>query len=544
MNKTYLGYGPRRTPQSEPIPGTKQVQNNAGGFAWKTSRWDYLSRFLILGSEGGTYYVKERALTRGNAKNIEKLIADDGPEVVRRTVEVSVAGRAPKNDPALFVLAMAAGIGDAATRRAALEALPQVARTGTHLFHFAAYAEHFRGWGRGLRRAIGDWYNAKRAEDVVYQAVKYQQRDGWSHRDLLRLAHPIPASATHDIAYHWAVNGWENIGEEPHPNDALRLIWAFERAKTADERETIRLIYEYGLTREMVRTEHLNSLAVWEALLEKMPLTAMTRNLGKMSQVGLLHGGSAAVKIVSERLADEGYIRKSRLHPLAILVALNTYAGGHGIRGGLTWTPARQVVDALDGAFYLSFGNVEPTGKRLMLALDVSGSMSGPVIAGMPGITPRVGTAALAMVTAAVESQYLIVGFTSAGGDRRTMSGISELDISPRRRLDDIVAYMARQRFGGTDCALPMLYASEKKLDIDGFVIYTDNETWAGSVHPHQALVQYRRETGIPAKLAVVGMTATRFTIADPQDPGELDVVGFDTDTPNLIAGFISGGAT
>lgn len=37
--------------------------------------------------------------------------------------------------------------------------------------------------------------------------------------------------------------------------------------------------------------------------------------------------------------------------------------------------PSRQVVDALDAAFYASFGTVEPAGKSTMLALDVSGSM-------------------------------------------------------------------------------------------------------------------------------------------------------------------------
>ena len=70
-------------------------------------------------------------------------------------MRVSREGRAPKNDPALFALALAAGLGDEATRKAALEALPQVARTGTHLFQFASFVEGFRGWGRSLRRAVG-----------------------------------------------------------------------------------------------------------------------------------------------------------------------------------------------------------------------------------------------------------------------------------------------------------------------------------------------------------------------------------------------------
>jgi len=95
--------------------------------------------------------------------------------------------------------------------------------------------------------------------------------------------------------------------------------------------------------------------------------------------------------------------------------------------------------------------------------------------------------------------------------------------------------------FGGTDCALPMLYAMERGRAIDTFVIYTDSETWAGDIHPAEALRRYRRATGIAARLVVVGMVANRFTIADPRDAGMLDVAGFDTSTPEVIAGFARG---
>ena len=69
-------------------------------------------------------------------------------------------------------------------------------------------------------------------------------------------------------------------------------------------------------------------------------------------------------------------MRKARVHPIALLSALRTYAAGRGVRGKHTWTPVGQIVDALDAAFYTAFENVEPTGKRLLLALDVSGSMT------------------------------------------------------------------------------------------------------------------------------------------------------------------------
>ena len=130
----------------------------------------------MLGSEGGSYYASEWTLTRENAKAVEQCVREDGPRAVAEIVRVSTEGRAPKNDPALYALALAAGVGDNATRQAALAALPQVARTGTHLFQFARFVEGFRGWGRSLRRAVGRWYADKPVDALAYQAVKYRQR--------------------------------------------------------------------------------------------------------------------------------------------------------------------------------------------------------------------------------------------------------------------------------------------------------------------------------------------------------------------------------
>ena len=54
----------KRTPQSEPILGATQVENNAGGYSWAVGDWVRLDRFLVLGTEGGTYYTNEHKLTR------------------------------------------------------------------------------------------------------------------------------------------------------------------------------------------------------------------------------------------------------------------------------------------------------------------------------------------------------------------------------------------------------------------------------------------------------------------------------------------------
>ena len=225
-------HGTHRVPQRAPLPG--QVPNSAGGHAWAVDVWTRLRRFLILGSEGGSYYANEWTLTRENAQAVEQAVREDGPRAVAEIARVSTEGRAPKNDPALYALALAAGMGDEATRRSALEALPQVARTGTHLFQFASFVEGFRGWGRSLRRAVGRWYAAQSPDALAYQAVKYRQREGMSHRDVLRLAHParrvgagnptLDVSDEHARLFEWIVRGGSTEG-------LPRLVEGFVRAQ-------------------------------------------------------------------------------------------------------------------------------------------------------------------------------------------------------------------------------------------------------------------------------------------------------------------------
>jgi 60 kDa SS-A/Ro ribonucleoprotein len=552
MARTLTSYRTRflvgaSTPQTQPIPGEVQVANSAGGFSYKISPMQQLTRFLILGTTGGTYYASEKELTKTNAQDIKQLIETDGLAVVQHVVDISVEGRAPKADPGLFVLAMAISFGDAATKRSVVAALPKVARIGTHLFLFVQFAEQFRGWGRVLRDAVANWYTSQGASQLAYQVIKYQQREGWSHKDLLRLshAHAPNKGSGQDEVLHWVARGWDDIGPDP-AQGPLEKIWAFEKAKRATTaKEIVELIRDYDLPRECIPTQFLKDTSVWDALLQKMPMTAMIRNLTTMSRVGLLVPMSDASRIIAERLQNDEIIRKARIHPIQVLSALRVYKNGgrpsyYSRSKGEPFTPVSVVSTALERAFYKSFGFVEPSGKRTLLALDVSGSMDGGEVAGIPGLTPRDASVAMAMVTARSEwsegrisvPMYQAVAFTDT---------LTPIDLSPAESLEAVTAKVSRLNFGRTDCAQPMLYAIDKKLDVDTFVVYTDNETYAGRVHPSQALDQYRKKFREDAKLVVVGMTSTGFSIARPGDAGMLDVVGMDTATPRLITEFSQG---
>lgn len=524
---TYASLASKATAPQGERNDPRQVRNAAGGFVFALDPFGRLDRFLVLGSDGGTFYVSARKLTRENAACVEACYAADAARTVAAIASVSEEGRAPRVSPAIFALAIGAAHADAQVRRTALAALPRVCRTASHLFEFVdAVRALGRGWGRTLKRAVAAWYEGRPVDALAYQVVKYRNRSGYTHKRLLQTAHPAPAAddrARRALYAHAA--GAREVDAEALP----RLVSAHLAAMDAKGvRELLPLVREHGLPWEALPTWALAEGEVWRALLPSMGLTALVRNLGTLTRLGVLAPLSDEAAHVAARLTDVEGLRRARVHPYALLQALAVYRSGRAVQGGTSWTPVGEVADALDRGFYAAFKAVVPSGKRHLIGLDVSGSMGTAMLSRSP-LTARDASAAMALVTMAVEPRTHAVGFCER---------LRDLDIGPRQRLDQVVRTVSGLPFGRTDCALPMLHALDKGLSVDVFLVLTDNETWYGRTHPVEALRRYRRETGIPARLVVAGMTATDFTIADPEDAGSLDVVGFDANAPSLIADF------
>jgi 60 kDa SS-A/Ro ribonucleoprotein len=454
-----------------------------------------LERFLTLGSESGAYCVAGRPLTLQDAPSLVTALREDGLRTIEMIAGVSQSRRAPNNDPALFALAVASSpkFASAAGNAAALALLPKVARTGPDLCVFVSHVENFRGWGRALRNAVAAWYLSRSADDLACQFVTDEVTNGWTHRDLLRLAHPTPSSDQHSVVFRWAVGG------APVAIDQLPgRLHAVEKVKSAGNRyDVIRLIENHGLTHEMIPGGWKDSPDVWEALLEHMSYATMINSLGKLTQVGVIGPGSLHTGLVAARIVDRGRIARSGIHPVELVSARAEYAGGS------RWTPVAGIVDALDEAFPLSFGNVKAMDRRICVALDASPSMAHSMCAGSPHLSAAMASLAMAKVLAAREPGAIVASFDA-------------------------------------DPSLPFTDARKRGLLADAFLLFTGNHAWAEKQHPARALEAYRAATGIPAKLVVVAMPAAWSSVCDPDDPLQLDIAGFDATVPGVIRRFVT----
>ncbi|VDH92241.1 60 kDa SS-A/Ro ribonucleoprotein [Mytilus galloprovincialis] len=546
LNQTQPSGNP--VPQMEALVG--QAKNKAGGFSYEVDDFTRLLRFLILGAEGGTYYSSEKELKRENVQSIDRLImTDQGENVVKLIRDVSVNGRACKQNTTIYALSVCARSNDLKTKNAAYRALSDICRIPTHLFEFVKYCENESagsGWGRAHRVAIGKWYNStsykREPQKLAYHVTKYQSRHSWNHKDVLRLAHVKPETDAINKVIKYIIKGLNEAKADPMPMDGdkevqevLDFLEGVENAKKCSRQEIEKmkgLIAMHELAREHVPTTMLDSVEIWDVLLRQMPMTAMIRNLGKMSSLQMFKKGEFAETLVIEKLGNRDILKNSKIHPFTIMIAWYQYQAGRGEKGKLSWPVNDKIVNALEGAFYKAFEFVEPTNKRYLLAVDVSGSMTAPVH-GSSQITCRDASAAMMLLAAKTEKTFDVLAFSE---------NFTKLDVSATDNLKSVIDKCSSLPFQRTDCSLPMQYACKNKKQYDVFVVYTDSETFFGNMHPSKALEEYRKYSGIlDSRLIVCGMATNGFSIADPSDKFMMDVVGFDTNAPKAMASFVKG---
>lgn len=528
------------TPQTEKAK-SNQVKNSAGGFVFQADMWNRLERFLILGTDKPTYYASANKTIRNSFKSIEECLESDAARTVSTIVDVVKNTRAPKVDASIAALAYCLSYPDENVRLLARNAVNDVCRTSTQLFQLIETTKDISGKNAALCKSVANWYTSKDPSALAYQVVKYKNRNGWSHADALRISHPKTNDSQMQAVLRYASHGLESVTKKHKVEDgraykALRkkdlpeiISIAEELKNETSERKVLKLIAEHRfITHEMINNDLLKSVDIWSALLKQMGATALIRNLGRMCSIGVFN------KFENEKLCVERINKmcsegdNTKLHPVAAFLAFRTYKSGQGQKGSLRWDPEQSICTALEELFYRSFKTVEPTNKKIMLALDVSGSMS--CGSSIPGLTCAEASALMAMVIARVEPYHEFYAFSHT---------FTKLDIRSTDSFETVCKKTNRLNFGYTDCSLPMTHAEKRAKYFDCFQIYTDCETYYGNVHPFEALKSYRKKVNSEAKLVVVAMQNNNFTIADPSDGGMLDVVGFDTAAPAVIQNFM-----
>jgi 60 kDa SS-A/Ro ribonucleoprotein len=150
-------------------------------------------------------------------------------------------------------------------------------------------------------------------------------------------------------------------------------------------------------------------------------------------------------------------------------------------------------------------------------------------IAGM-SVTAAEWAALMSMVTLRQAPHAEVYGFSA---------NFINLGITAYDSMEDVMRKTADKNFGGTNCALPLKYATQQNMKFDAFVVYTDSETGSLQYVP-SALQKYRASSGVQdSKLIVSATESNDITIGDGNDPNTLGVCGVSASAPKAIENFM-----
>ncbi|XP_029308988.1 RNA-binding protein RO60 isoform X2 [Cottoperca gobio] len=468
------------------------LNSTGGGCPWEVSDKARLCRFLCYGSEGDLYTAREEGhVTMESAGTLLSMLQEGrGAEVVEEIKRFTQDGRAVGLGPSFFALALCSQHSELKTRQAAFKALKEVCRDPAHLFSFIQNKKELKEgmkcgiWGRALRKAVSDWYNEQDAMNLAAAVTKCKQREGWSHQDLLRLSHTKPANEAIALICKYVTKGWKEVqlaySDKENSEEVVKVLSYLEVVEkvkhSCDETEVVNLIEEHKLEREQLLTDHLKS-------------------------------------------------KPAKIHPFNILLSSENYKRGQGYQGKTKWEPDRSILKAMDSAFYKSFTNVEPVGKRFLVAVDVSTSLSSIV----PGtsVSTAVAAAAITMVFAKTEADTHVLAYSEGA--------LVPCSISADMTLAQATFELVKIPGGSTDCTLPITWATENGKAVDVFIILTNNPLWTFTASPVRSLKKHRQKSGANSKLVMCGLTSIGHAIADTEDRGLVSICGFDLGALSVI---------
>ncbi|XP_061167890.1 RNA-binding protein RO60-like isoform X1 [Saccostrea echinata] len=278
-----------------------------------------------------------------------------------------------------------------------------------------------------------------------------------------------------------------------------------------------------------------------------MSMTALIRNLGKMSNLDMFiqenqqsdEEESFEENLILGKLQNRELILMEKVHPVIFLKAINQYKKGHNSSEKTNWAVLPQICTALENGFYLSFENIRPTGKRFLVAVEISKSMKDDIQ--VPGtFSLRAIDVAAFMVTLAARTEQHsdFIVFSSETPEPLSIQSIATIE-DVIGRIQHIAATTSNS---ASDASWVFKYAMQEKKRYDAIVIYTDSKSCKGHPHPVEALKMYRKATEKEdVRLVVCNLSCSDMTIGDIEDKLTMTICGFDSHCPQIIMNFVHG---
>jgi len=302
--------------------------------------------------------------------------------------------------------------------------------------------------GTRPKRLVQEWLERASMRTLMQAATGNDP----SLADIVRMVHPRPGDEGRKAFYAWLIG-------KPYDVAALPAeIAGFEAWKRDPSLPLPEVPFEWLTAFEL-------SAGQWAELASRMGWQALRMNLNTLARNGAFAVDGVADSVAA-RLTDRDLLRKVRPLPYQLMVALGSADAGVPLK----------VQSALEEALELSLRGVPKLPGRVVVAPDVSGSMSSPVTGYRKGASSKVRCIDVAALVAAAvlrrNREAVLLPFEER---------VVPLKLDPFARVAVNAANLASIGGGGTSVSAPLALLNAERAMVDLVVIVSDNQSWVDS---------------------------------------------------------------
>ncbi|KAL0895976.1 hypothetical protein ABMA27_011970 [Loxostege sticticalis] len=298
-----------------------------------------LTRYLHTGNEVPKYFPgcwtshKYFEADRLTALNDALANGMNNVEVVNVILKAYKDGWYTRFETIAFALCKCLLLGSPSVKEATYKAAAEVCRTPEQMMLFNKFTRLLKtGNGRGWCKHVKEWYTKKEPMELAKEMSRVKARHGRSHKTLLRKSHLKidPEDQARDAVVKYAIFGLKRakqlMGDKPGTKEVFEYIQKVEDLRHCEDPVAAAAIASQNqFTLDHVPGHLLTSQDVWNAVLPQFTLEELLYHIQRIHNMGFLTNDSTTTAILVSLLNNQDVIKKSKVTPLAVYIALCNY---------------------------------------------------------------------------------------------------------------------------------------------------------------------------------------------------------------------------
>ncbi len=480
--------------------------NNAGGKTYQMTPKQALAQLVSTGTLNQTFYANAQPQLDEVIEQAQQVDSDF-------LAKLSIYGRhnSKMKDMPVVLLALLSMREDG--QQAFKQSFKQVIDNGKQLRNFVQVMRSGvvgrKSLGSMPKKMVNQWLCS--AND--YRYVSASIGNAPSLKDVLKISHPKPADDRQEALFRWTMGKEYDEAKLP---ELVQQLLAFQ----ADNSQPLPNVPLQMLMALDLTTEH------WVQIAKQGSWQMLRMNLNTFARHGVFEVDGMTA-LIADKLTDKQAIKNSRCFPYQLYTTWSALDCSANSQSNEKTVP-KEIKQALATAMDTALANVPKLEGNVVVAVDVSGSMSCPVTGYRRGATSVVrcvdAGALFASAIKRVNPHARIMPFDTALRHVKSLGGHLDMEMETQIEtettglsvLKQRISFNKRQRQqakkrqkqiinsndnnhnnnakidvfkladelarlcgGGTNTSIPLSKLNQEKADVDVMIYFSDNESWA-----------------------------------------------------------------